>query len=416
MALATGGALAFYTVVPFVLMLLAIAVFPLWLPRWWEPNRNKLAVSVVLGLPVLALYAVRRPGALLGAAEEYVSFIVLLAGLYVIAGGISLRGDLAATPLTNMVFLAIGSGLASLIGTTGASMLLIRPLLQTNSERSHVRHTILFFIFLVSNIGGMLTPLGDPPLFLGYLQGVPFTWTFRLLPHWALQVAALLAVYFAWDTWQYAREPLAARARDRVRIEPLRLRGAPNLVWLGLVVVAVAFLHAPWREVAIVTLSAVSLWRTPRALRRDNGFTAHPMLEVAALFAGIFLTMIPALELLRVRGGELGVREPWQFFWATGILSSFLDNAPTYLTFLALGQGLGLADEIVGVPHAVLAAISVAAVSMGANSYIGNAPNFMVKSIAEEQGVKMPSFFGYIMYSGAILLPLFVIVTLVFFS
>ena len=415
MALATGGALALSTIVPFVLMLLAIAVFPLWLPRWWEPNRNKLAVSVVLGLPVLALYAVRRPGVLLGAAEEYVSFIVLRAGLYVIAGGISLRGDLAATPLTNTVFLAIGSALASLIGTTGASMLLIRPVLQTNSQRSHVRHTIVFFIFLVSNIGGMLTPLGDPPLFLGYLQGVPFAWTFRLFPHWALQVLALLAVYFAWDTWQYAREPLAARERDRARIEPLRLRGALNLVWLGLVVLAVAFLHAPWREAAIVALSAVSLWRTPRALRRDNGFTAHPMLEVAALFAGIFLTMIPALELLRLRGGELGVREPWQFFWATGILSSFLDNAPTYLTFLALGQGLGLADEIVGVPHAVLAAISVGAVSMGANSYIGNAPNFMVKSIAEEQGVKMPSFFGYMMYSGAILLPLFAVLTLVLF-
>ena len=415
MALATGGALALSTIVPFVLMLLAIAVFPLWLPRWWEPNRNKLAVSVVLGLPVLALYAVRRPGVLLGAAEEYVSFIVLLAGLYVIAGGISLRGDLVATPLTNTVFLAIGSALASLIGTTGASMLLIRPVLQTNSQRSHVRHTIVFFIFLVSNIGGMLTPLGDPPLFLGYLQGVPFAWTFRLFPHWALPVLALLAVYFAWDTWQYAREPLAARERDRARIEPLRLRGALNLVWLGLVVLAVAFLHAPWREAAIVALSAVSLWRTPRALRRDNGFTAHPMLEVAALFAGIFLTMIPALELLRLRGGELGVREPWQFFWATGILSSFLDNAPTYLTFLALGQGLGLADEIVGVPHAVLAAISVGAVSMGANSYIGNAPNFMVKSIAEEQGVKMPSFFGYMMYSGAILLPLFAVLTLVLF-
>jgi Na+/H+ antiporter NhaD/arsenite permease-like protein len=415
-ALATGGALPLYTVVPFVVMLLAIAVFPLWLPRWWEPNRNKLMVSALLGLPVLALYAVRRPGALLVASEEYVSFIVLLAGLFVIAGGIALRGDLEATPLTNTAFLAIGSALASFIGTTGASMLLIRPLLQTNRQRSHVRHTIVFFIFLVSNIGGMLTPLGDPPLFLGYLQGVPFAWTFRLTPHWALQVAALLAVYFAWDRWQYAREPLAALQRDRVRIEPLRLRGALNLVWLGLVVLAVAFLHAPWREAAIVVLSALSLWRTPRSLRRDNGFSAHPMLEVSALFAGIFLTMIPALELLRVHGGEFGVREPWQFFWATGILSSFLDNAPTYLTFLALGQGLGLAREIVGVPHAVLAAISVGAVSMGANSYIGNAPNFMVKSIAEEQGVKMPSFFGYMIYSGAVLLPLFVVVTLVFFS
>jgi Na+/H+ antiporter NhaD/arsenite permease-like protein len=414
-SLTTGGALPVYTVVPFVVMLLAIAVFPFWVPHWWEPNRNKLAVSAVLGLPVLVLYAVRRPGALLMTAEEYVSFILLLAGLFVISGGIALRGDLEATPLTNTAFLGLGSALASLIGTTGASMLLIRPLLQTNRERSHVRHTIVFFIFLVSNIGGMLTPLGDPPLFLGYLQGVPFTWTFRLVPHWAVLLATLLTLYFAWDTRQYRREPIAGLRGDRAQIEPLRLRGALNLVWLGLVVLAVAFLRAPWREAAIVALSALSLWRTPRALRRDNGVTAHPMVEVAVLFAGIFLTMIPALELLRVRGGELGVREPWQFFWATGILSSFLDNAPTYLTFLALGQGLGQTAEIVGVPHAILAAISVGAVSMGANSYIGNAPNFMVKSIAEEQGVKMPSFFGYMAYSGVILLPLFAVVTVVFF-
>jgi Na+/H+ antiporter NhaD/arsenite permease-like protein len=396
-------------------MLVAIAVFPLWIPHWWESNRNKLVVSLLLGLPILALYAARRPGALASMAEEYVSFIVLLAGLYVISGGIVLRGDLEATPLTNVGFLALGSALASFIGTTGASMLLIRPLLQTNRERTHVRHTIVFFIFLVSNIGGMLTPLGDPPLFLGYLQGVPFTWTFRLWAHWALQVAALLALYFVWDTRQYTREPIAALRRDRAQVEPLRLRGAPNIVGLGLVVLAVAFLHAPWREAAIIGLAALSLWRTPHGIRRANGFTAYPIVEVAVLFAGIFLTMIPALELLRLRGGELGVREPWQFFWASGILSSFLDNAPTYLTFLALGQGLGLAREVVDVPHAILAAISVGSVSMGANSYIGNAPNFMVKSIAEEQGVTMPSFFGYMLYSGAILLPLFVVVTLVFF-
>jgi Na+/H+ antiporter NhaD/arsenite permease-like protein len=407
--------LPLYTVAPFVAMLLAIAVFPLWIPRWWESNRNKLVVSLLLGLPILALYTARRPGALLSMAEEYVSFIVLLAGLFVISGGIVLRGDLVATPLVNTGFLALGSVLASFIGTTGASMLLIRPVLQTNRERTRVRHTIVFFIFLVSNIGGMLTPLGDPPLFLGYLQGVPFTWTFRLGAHWGLQVALLLALYFVWDTREYTREPIAALRRDRAQIEPLRLQGSANLVWLGLVVLAVAFLGAPWREAAIVALAALSLWRTPRAIRRANGFTTYPIVEVAVLFAGIFLTMLPALELLRLRGGELGVREPWHFFWASGMLSSFLDNAPTYLTFLALGQGLGLAREVAGVPHAILAAISVGAVSMGANSYIGNAPNFMVRSIAEEQGVKMPSFFGYMVYSGAILLPLFVIVTLVFF-
>ncbi len=400
---------------PFAFMLLAIAVCPLWVPRWWESNRHKLLVAAALGLPVLALYLLRRPTALLGMAEEYVSFIVLLAGLYAISGGIRLTGDLEATPLTNTTFLALGSVLASLIGTTGASMLLIRPLLQTNRERRRVRHTVIFFIFLVSNVGGMLTPLGDPPLFLGYLQGVPFAWTFRLWPQWLFMTVVLLALYVVWDTRQYVHESLAARQRDRAEIQPLRLRGGLNAVWLGLVVLAVAFLHAPWRELAIVALAAVSLWRTPASIRHANGVTASPMIEVAVLFFGIFLTMIPALELLRVRGGELGVREPWQFFWATGALSSFLDNAPTYLTFLALAQGLHMTDEVVGVTNVVLAAISVGAVAMGATSYIGNAPNFMVKSIAEEAKVRMPSFFGYMLYSGAILVPLFVVVTLVFF-
>ena len=414
-ALTTAVAPPIYAVIPFIAMLMAIAVCPLWIPHWWEPNRNKLVVAAAFGLPILALYLARRPGALRSMAEEYVSFIILLGGLYVISGGILLRGDLEATPFTNTAFLAVGSVLASFVGTTGASMLLIRPLLQTNRERTRVRHTVVFFIFLVSNIGGMLTPLGDPPLFLGYLQGVPFTWTFRLGPHWAFQVVLLLALYFVWDTRQYVHEPLAAVRRDRTQIEPLRLRGAINVVWLALVVLAVAFLHEPWREAVIVALAALSLWKTPRAVRRANGFTFYPIAEVAVLFSGIFLTMIPALELLRLRGGELGVRAPWQFFWASGTLSSFLDNAPTYLTFLALGQGLGLAREVVDVPHVILAAISVGAVSMGANSYVGNAPNFMVKSIAEEQGVKMPSFLGYMGYSGAILLPLFGLVTLLFF-
>jgi len=261
----------------------------------------------------------------------------------------------------------------------------------------------------------MLTPLGDPPLFLGYLAGVPFTWTFRLFPHWALMVGALLAVFFVFDSRQFSHEPAAALRLDRVRTQPLRVHGGLNGLWLVGVVLAVALLQAPWREVVIVALAAASLTLTPHRIRRDNGFSAGPMLEVAALFAGIFLTMIPALELLRERGGELGVRAPWQFFWASGILSSFLDNAPTYLAFLALGQGLRLPAEVGGVPAAILAAISVGSVAMGANSYIGNAPNFMVKAVAEEAGVKMPSFFGYMLYSGAILGPLFVVVTLVFF-
>ena len=404
-----------YTVAPFVAMLLAIAVCPLWVTHWWESNRNKGLVAVLLGLPILGLYLTHHPGALLDMAEEYVSFIVLIGGLYLISGGILLRGDLEATPLTNTGFLAFGAVIASFIGTTGASMLLIRPLLQTNRERTRIKHTVIFFIFLVSNIGGMLTPLGDPPLFLGYLQGVPFVWTFRLWAHWLFLVGVLLLVYFVWDSTQYTREPIAAIRRDRTRVRPLRVHGALNGLWLAGVVLAVAFLHEPAREAVIIGLSVVSLWRTPRQVRRDNGFTYYPIVEVAILFFGIFLTMIPALEILRLRGSELGVREPWQFFWATGMLSSFLDNAPTYLTFLALGQGLGLAREVVDVPHIVLTGIAVGAVAMGANTYIGNAPNFMVKSIAEETGVKMPSFFGYMLYSGLVLLPLFAVVTFLFF-
>jgi len=404
-----------WTVTPFLLMLLAIATCPLTVPHWWESNRNKLLVSAVLGAPVLALYLTRRPAALVGTAEEYVSFVVLLAGLYVVSGGILLRGDLEATPVTNTAFLALGALLASVIGTTGASMLLIRPLLQTNRERRHVRHTVIMFVFLVSNVGGMLTPLGDPPLFLGYLQGVPFTWTLRLWAPWLFLVGALLAIYFVWDIRLHARETMAALRRDRAQIEPLRVQGGLNALGLAAVVMAVAWLGAPWREIVIVTVAVVSWRLTPGAIRRANEVTAAPMIEVAVLFFGIFLTMMPALELLRVRGAELGVRTPAQFFWASGILSSFLDNAPTYMAFLALAQSLGDAAEVVGVPHAILAAISVGSVAMGANTYIGNAPNFMVKAIAEEAKVPMPSFLGYMAYSTTILLPLFVVATLVFF-
>ena len=401
-------------VLPFAALLLAIAILPLAAPRWWAPNRHKLWVSGALALPVLALH-LGRPAVLLHAAGEYVSFIVLLASLYVICGGVLLRGDLQATPLTNTAFLAAGAVLASVIGTTGASILLIRALLQTNRERTKVRHTVVFFIFLVSNIGGMLTPLGDPPLLLGYLKGVPFFWTLRLWKPWLFMVGTLLVAYFVWDTRAYAREPGAARLRDRTEVEPLRLLGALNAVWLVGVVVAVMALRAPAREGALVALAGLSLWRTPREVRRANGVTAAPMVEVAVLFAGVFATILPALELLRLHAGKLGVREPWQLFWATGTLSSLLDNAPTYLVFLALGQGLGLADEVAGVSDAVLAAISVGAVAMGANTYVGNAPNFMVKSIAEEARVPMPSFFGYLLYSGGVLLPLFVGTTLLFF-
>src|SRR5438874_8285363 len=255
-------------------MLLAIAVGPLWVPHWWESNRHKLLVAAALGLPILALYLARRPSALVGMAEEYVSFMVLLAGLYAIAGGIRLTGDLEATPLTNTAFLGLGALLASFVGTTGASMLLIRPVLQTNRERRRVKHTVIFFIFLVSNVGGMLTPLGDPPLFLGYLSGVPFAWTFRLWPHWLFMTAALLITYFAWDMRQYAHESLAALQRDRAQIQPLRLRGGLNALALAVIVLAVAFLRAPWREIIIGTAACGSLSDKLAYFRRANGVTA----------------------------------------------------------------------------------------------------------------------------------------------
>jgi Na+/H+ antiporter NhaD/arsenite permease-like protein len=404
-----------YAVLPFVAMLLAIAICPLAIPHWWERNANKFWVSLALAAPVVVYYLGRHPGELLSTGEDYVSFMILLLSLFVIAGGIRITGDLEATPLTNTTFLGVGAVLASFLGTTGASMLLIRPVLQTNRQRTATRHTVIFFIFLVSNIGGLLTPLGDPPLFLGYLQGVPFTWTFRLWLPWIVAVAALLAVYFVWDSVLHAREPLPALERDRRRRQPIRIAGLLNFVWLGGVIASVVVLGSPWREAVMLGLTALSLRMTGQEIRRDNEFTFYPIKEVAVLFLGIFFTMIPALDLLRMRGGELGVQEPWQFFWMAGALSSFLDNAPTYLTFLALGQGLGLANDVVGVSHAVLTGISVGAVFMGANTYIGNAPNFMVKSIAEEAKVKMPSFFGYMLYSGGILLPLFVGLTFLFF-
>jgi Na+/H+ antiporter NhaD/arsenite permease-like protein len=324
-------------------------------------------------------------------------------------------GDLEATPLVNTLFLALGAAVASVVGTTGASMLLIRPLLHTNAERRYVVHTVVFFIFLVSNIGGSLTPLGDPPLFLGYLAGVPFTWTIRLAPVWTFTTVLLLAIYFIWDTRVHKKEPPERLALDATKIKPLRVVGKENLVLLAGIVAAAAFLSAPWREIAMVALATMSWLRTSEHVHHANHFTLHPIIEVAVVFLGIFATMIPALNLLRARGAELGVNHAWQYFWATGALSSFLDNAPTYLTFLALGQGQNLTPEVVGVPHRILEAISVGAVFMGANSYIGNGPNFMVRSIAESRGIKMPSFGGYMLYSGAILIPVFVLVTLVFF-
>ncbi len=441
-------------ITPFVVLLLAIALLPL-IPatnHWWEHNRNKLLVAVGLGLVTLAYYGLRgfgvkhadhvaEPGietvldvlnhAVLG---DYVPFIVLLFSLYTISGCISVRGDIEATPLVNTILLALGTLLASFIGTTGASRLLIRPLLEINSERRHVRHTVLFFIFLVSNIGGSLLPLGDPPLFLGYLRGVPFLWTASLWPQWLLCSGVLLLVYHVWDQFAHAREPPEALELDRTVYRPIRVRGALNFVWLAGVVAAVALL-VPGREVpgtdftvppylregVLLALTGLAWLTTPGQVRAANNFNFVAIGEVAALFLGIFVAMQVPVEILQARGRDLGLTEPWHFFWATGTLSSFLDNAPTYVVYFEAAATLPVGD-MAAIPLAggrviaepLLTAVSLGAVFMGANTYIGNGPNFMVKSIAEQAGVRMPSFFGYMAYSGLILLPLFALVTVVF--
>jgi Na+/H+ antiporter NhaD/arsenite permease-like protein len=417
-------------VAPFALMLLGIAVIPLAWPHFWESHRNKAIFSAALGVPVALYVAVFDPTVVAHTALEYVSFLALLGALFIISGGIVLRGDIRATPAVNTGFLAAGALLANVIGTTGASMLLIRPLLRTNvPERKHIRHIPLFFIFLVSNCAGLLTPLGDPPLFLGYLRGVPFFWTMRLLPQWLFVVVVLLVLFYLVDYRAAAAETPAVPIEDIREYEPLRLAGGHNFLYLLGVVAAVLFSPAlpegAVREAArlgaMLLMTALSLSTTPQALRKENEFSFGPIQEVAVLFAGIFATMIPALEILRARGGEFGVSEPWQFYWLSGALSSFLDNAPTYLTFVSLAQGLHQAGEaavsMAGGPvsERLLAAISCGSVMMGANSYIGNGPNFMVKAIAEEQGVAMPSFVGYMAWSAAILLPIFWVVTILFF-
>lgn len=406
-----GSTLPLWSVLPFVCMLIAIAIIPLTHGHWWESNRNKALVSIVLGIPVGIYFLFSDHHQLIHTATDYVSFIILLGSLFTISGGILLRGNPQGTPVINTVFLFVGAVIANLIGTTGASMLLIRPLLRTNDTRKHISHIPIFFIFLVSNIGGSLTPLGDPPLFLGYLQGVPFFWTLRLLPLWTLSVGIVLFIFYLFEKRAWKRE--APMVRDEIREEPLEVEGKLNLLWFLGVLVSV-FLPMPYREITMVSMGCLSYMFTPKEIRVQNRFTFYPIKEVAVIFAGIFSTMIPALLILKARGADTGIREPWQFFWITGG-SSFLDNAPTYLTFFSLAEGLNLRGSITRIPENILIAISAGAVFMGANSYIGNGPNFMVKSICEELGIKIPSFFGYMIYSSLILIPVFILVTTVFF-
>ncbi|PKL43445.1 MAG: sodium:proton antiporter [Candidatus Riflebacteria bacterium HGW-Riflebacteria-1] len=408
------------TVVPFIAWLLTIALAPLLFEHFWEKNSNKAVLSFLFASPVLAyLLTHNMSHELWLSTEEYFSFIVLLASLFIVSGGILVEGDIEATPRNNIFLFIIGAILANFIGTTGASMVLIRPLLKINSQRTRMSHVPIFFIFIVSNIGGCLTPLGDPPVFLGFLKGVPFFWTLSLFPMWLLNMTFILTIFYLIDSYNYNREPATALNRDAAEIRPIKVSGKRN-TWFLVGIIAAVFLPAPAREVMMIAMSMMSLRVTPTRCREQNSFSFTPINEVAILFAGIFVTMVPALLLLKERGAELGLTQPWQFFWVTGGLSSFLDNAPTYLTDLSLAQSMAahdssLAKEVVGIPAVYLRAISAGAVFMGANTYIGNGPNFMVKTISESSGVKMPSFFGYFAYACAILIPVFLIDTWLFF-
>lgn len=430
-----------WSMIPFGLMLLIIAVAPLIVAEWWDKNRHKLAVSLLLAIPtavclVMGGMAKELEHQLL---SDYIPFIVLLLALYVITGGIHLSGDIKAKPWVNTAFLALGWFLASIMGTTGAAMLLIRPLLTTNQQREHKVHTVLFFIALVANCGGLLTPLGDPPLFMLFLRGAEFSWFASLFPQWLFIGAILLLLYFITDSFFYKKEHWTAISADAREHQPLRVQGKTNLVYLLFVILTVAFVHPGvipqmadaqahlWikylRELILVLLTLMSLHTTKRQVRyKLNKFSWAPINEVAVLFFGIFVTMTPALAYLNANAATLGLSHTWQFFYATGALSSFLDNTPTAVALHSVASGLTpdqlamFGNNIVaGIPEVLLQAICLGAVLFGAMTYIGNGPNFMVKAIAEESGVKMPSFFGYMFkFSLIVLLPVYILMQLIF--
>jgi len=416
-----------------------IALAPLFLGHWWEKNRNKLIVSLILGVPT-AIYLI-----VVGLTHnlthqlifDYIPFIVLLGTLFTITGGIYLKGDIAAKPLTNMLFLGIGGLLASIMGTTGAAMLLIRPVINTNQQRKFKVHTILFFIAIVANCGGLLTPLGDPPLFLLYLRGVEFTWFLNLIPAWAITNGLLLLIYFIWDSYLYKKEPEENILRDNTEKEPLKIVGSLNFVWLIGVIASVAFITSKTIFTAqadiehyentfkliqagvLIVFSVLSLLFTNKLVREANSFSWAPITEVAFLFLGIFITMVPALLYLAENAASIGLIEPWHFYYATGTLSAFLDNAPTAISFYELARGVNftnLANDVMvaGIPETIMKCITTGAVLFGAMTYIGNGPNFMVKAIAEDSKIPMPSFFGYmIKFSLIVLLPVYIIVKII---
>ncbi|MES2436549.1 MAG: sodium:proton antiporter [Patescibacteria group bacterium] len=411
-----------WSVVPFAVLLGLIAVLPLvsFTKHAWEKNWVKLCVILTLGLPVAIYVAQHDRNLIVHAGIEFVQFILLLAALFIVASGIHIKGDLRATPGRNAMMLASGYIMASVVGTMGASILMIYPLLRSNQERKHVRHTVVFFIFLVSNLGGLLTPLGDPPLFLGYLRGIEFFWFARnLWVYWLVSGIVLLAVYLVIDKYFYNKESNEDIAQDKEHVEPLMLIGLGNAVLMMVIVGSVIAVASPWREVIFVITIVISLVYSKLApiakeARQKNNFEFGPIVEVAVVFAGIFMTMVPALQLLQHSGSSLGVSEPAQYFWATGVFSSVLDNAPTFLVFMSMAESTTGSTSL---PHLtaqspdLVKAISLGAVYMGALTYIGNAPNFMIFAIAKRRGISMPSFFGYIIWSVSILGVLFIIIT-----
>ena len=431
-------------IVPFVVLLGSIALLPLLktTEHWWEENLHRFFVAMLCAIGTIGYVAWESGATAIGPMldhsimKDFIPFIVLLFSLYVISGGIHLSGDIEASPKVNTTFLAIGALLASFIGTTGASMLLIRPILKTNSQRKHIVHTVVVFIFLVSNIGGTLLPIGDPPLFLGYLRGVPFLWTINLWPMWATACGILLVVYFIWDNILWRKETYTSHLRDELRQDPLRLRGKINFLFISGIVLAAALIDSnkpligtDWhpflymREAVMLAFVALSLACTNDRIRKANNFTYAAIIEVAALFSGIFIAMQVPLMILNASGEAItnAMNKPWQFFWATGGLSSFLDNAPTYVVFFELSKSLPEGEMMEvnsgSIPISLLVAISLGAVFLGAMTYIGNGPNFMVKAIAEQEGVEMPSFFGYMFkYSIPVLIPIFILITFIFLS
>ncbi len=406
-----------WTVLPFPALVLAIAVLPIAVPHLWEKRTFQGSVVALCAVPVVVHFVTAgQLGPMTEAARSYASFVLTLGALYVTSGGVQLTGDVEAKPATNVALVLLGSVLASLVGTTGASMLMIRPLLWTNRQREHRAHLVPLFIIAVANAGGLLTPLGDPPLLVGYIGGVPFFWTLRLLPAWILYVGSAVAALYFIDRRAYERESPEALVRDRAEVEPLKLRGKRNVAFL-LAVVPAALLPIGYREVAMVAIAGGSLWLTPKDLHRDNGFSFGPIVDVAIIFAGLFACLGPIEQALAVSAPWLPIRQGWQLFWASGLLSSVLDNAPTYTAFAALARGLSVhgSNLVAGVAPWKLAAVSIGSVVMGATTYIGNGPNLMVKAIAEREKFPTPTFVRYAIFAFAVMAPAHVLMTVVLF-